>query len=114
MRSDTLEVQELESLTRHYADLVRAFRFEWFRERLERRGALAVLRNRCGLCAYRWKIWLRDGGGLRLALYHPVRADVTELLGVRWNRDLWEVDVRAISGETLRLNAYRVSFHPAR
>lgn len=114
MRSDTVEVQELESLTRHYADLVRAFRLDTFRERLERGTAAAVLRNRCGFGGDRWTVWFRDGGALRLSLYYPVRIDITEVVAVRWLHDVWQVDVRAISGETLRLLAYRVSFHPAR
>ena len=114
MRSDTVEEHELESLTRHYAGLIQAFRLDTLRERLERGRPAAVLRNRCGLAGDRWKVWLRDGGGLRVWLYQPVRADVSALLAVRWVRDMWQVDVRAISGETIRLRAYRVDFRPGR
>lgn len=114
MSTNTVEVAELESMTRDYADLIRSFRFESFRERLGRGRSAAVLRNRCGFAGDRWTVWLREGDAVRLHLYHPVHADITHVVAMEWERDAWHVDVRAISGQILRLLAYRVSFHPAR
>ena len=114
MPPETIEARELESLTREFADLVRAFHLGHFRERLARGHPAPVLRNRCGFAGDRWTVRLRDGSALRLWLYQPVRVDITEVCSLRWERDVWRADVRAIGGEVVSLLAYRVALHPAR
>lgn len=114
MPPETIEARELESLTREYADLVRAFRLDHFRARLARGHPAAVLRNRCGFAGDRWTIWFRDGSALRLWLYERVRVDVTEMLSLRWVHDVWRAEVRAIGGDVVSLLAHRVELHPAR
>ncbi len=115
MASDTIDDRELVLLSWRYRDLIQRFRLDRFRERLAEGRTGGVLRNRCGFTDDRWTIWFRDGSALRLKLYYQVRADITNVLSMRWvERDGWRVRVRSISGETLELHAYRAVFHPAK
>ena len=115
MATDIVGDRELARLSWRYRDLIQRFRLDWFRERLAGGQAAGVLRNQCGFTDDRWTIWFRDGSALRLKLYYQVRADITNVLSMRWvERDGWRVRVRSISGETLELHAYRAVFHPSK
>jgi len=103
------EADELEALARHYPGLIHQLRVEDLDRRARKTDGLAIADSRPGLCGDRLTLWLDTGDVLRLRLFWPIRSRAPAALrSIVWNdRVGWVVDLRASSGDSERIYAWR-------